>query len=408
MRIFARPALALAITICMILVGITLVSSAAPGKSPAQEPWSTPQILTGSGEIQAVGASATNNDKYFLAWEDQTLPSIYYSFMMTNTWRPPDYAIRGIDPAVAAAPNGQTMLFVTRFDEGTNRYLLIALPFADYPGFYTDVTCTQDANAGNPSLVVLSDNTVFYVNKEGNTIYQGSFPLSNPDNRSCEPLTTTAGPVHGDSPYLTVSPNGQTLHVVWTEDGQVLYMASTDRGHTWGISGITGATAPLTNFSGEPGDSILPRLLVDDKEVLHLVWVQNIPDQPLRVYYTNSSQFLQPTLLSNAALDGDNPVVAEDRFGYISVIWTEGSNDIKRIVMRQRTPGDTIFGALISVTDTEIPGLDNPVAIAMRSTGDILSAWSQTVGGSNRGLFYTTSKSHFLRIYLPLLKKNGY
>ncbi|MSP12697.1 MAG: hypothetical protein EXR62_07030 [Chloroflexi bacterium] len=408
MRILARPALALAITICLVLVGITLVSSAAPGKSPAQEPWSTPQILTGSGEIQGVVAAATTNNKYFLAWEDQTLPSIYYSFMMTNTWQPPDYAIRGIDPAVVAAPNGRTLLVVNRYDQGTNRYLLVALPFTDYPGFYTDVTCTQDANAGSPSLVILNDNVVFYVNKEGNTIYQGSFPLSNPDNRTCKPLTTTAGPVHGDSPFLTVSPNGQRLHVVWTEDGKILYMESTDRGHTWGVSGIQGATAPLTNLSSEPGDSILSHLMVDDKEVLHLVWVQNVPDQPLQVYYTNSSQFLQRTLISNPALDGDNPMIAQDRFGYINLVWTEGSDDNKRIVMRERVPGNTSFGPFKPITDADIPGLDNPVTVAVRSTGDILTAWSQTIGGSNRGLFYTTSKNRFLHLYLPLLKKNGY
>jgi PKD domain len=163
------------------------------------------------------------------------------------------------------------------------------------------------------------------------------------------------------------------IYVVWEDDtannSNILFGRSTD-------GGMTFLTQPLSNTTGYSSG---PRICVDSKGAINVVWVDDTPGNPV-VYFRRSTDggatFLPPTSLSSVAAYSASPQIAVDGSGNISVVWESDSAPVG-ILFRNSADGVTFSATLNLATNPVNPNLTASLApqMAIGVDGSINIVW---------------------------------
>jgi hypothetical protein len=154
----------------------------------------------------------------------------------------------------------------------------------------------------------------------------------------------------GESKFASVAVSGPAVHVVWTDfrDGnyEIYYKRSTDAGVSWGAD---------TRLTNNIEWSRLPSVSVSGT-VVHVVWIDNRDDLEYEIYYKRSTDagltWGADTRLTNTNGESLNPSVAVSGSA-VHVVWTDQPEYWYYEVYYKRNPTGNITG-IINIS-SEIP-----------------------------------------------------
>ena len=174
------------------------------------------------------------------------------------------------------------------------------------------------------------------------------------------------------TPQVAADASGN-IYVVWEDDtatnSNILFGRSTD-------GGMTFLTKPLSNTTGF---SYSPRICVDGKGAISVVWVDDTTGNPV-VYFSRSTDggatFSSPASLSSVDAYSASPQVAVDGAGNISVVWESDSAPVG-ILFRHSADGAMFSPAVNLATNPINPKLTGSLApqMAVGVDGSINVVW---------------------------------
>lgn len=178
------------------------------------------------------------------------------------------------------------------------------------------------------------------------------------------------------TPQMAVDASGN-ISVVWEDDtasnSNILFSRSTDGGMTF--------SAPK-NLSNTSGFSFNPRVAVDSKGAVSVVWLDDTPGN-LDVFFSRSTDgvnFSTPQNLSNDSADQGNPQVAVGADGGISVVWE--NDDITLGVFFTHSSDGVTFSTPLDLT-TNAGGSFSP-QLAVGADGGINVVWEDDGSGISK------------------------
>jgi hypothetical protein len=166
------------------------------------------------------------------------------------------------------------------------------------------------------------------------------------------------------TPQVGVDAAGN-INVVWEDDtasnSYIFFSRSADGGVTF---------SPAKNLSSSQGSSWNPRIAVDSEGNINVVWIDATTGQD--IFFSRSTDsgmsFSSPKNLSNGSSNAENPQVAVDASGKISVAW-----DVTNAVMFTYSADGASFSAPINLA-SNTTGSSSP-AMAVGADGSINIAW---------------------------------
>lgn len=181
----------------------------------------------------------------------------------------------------------------------------------------------------------------------------------------------------------SIASNGNSVHVVYTDDGagnlEIFYRRSTNSGLNWE------AETRLTNSADS---SVLPSIALSGT-TLHLVW-QDKRDGNTEIYYKRSSNnglnWETDFRFTNTSINSNNPCISVSG-SYINVVWQEGGG----IYYRRSTNGGVNWGA-----DVIIRGTSNSAhtpSICM-SGSNVYIAWMELISQNNYVVYCKRSSDY--------------
>jgi hypothetical protein len=191
--------------------------------------------------------------------------------------------------------------------------------------------------------------------------------FSSPKNVSNDPRFTY-------TPQVAVDGTGD-INVVWEDDtannSNILFSRSSDGGATF--------SAPK-NISNSSGFSFNPRMAVDSKGKIDVVWVDDTLGNP-NVMFSHSSDggatFSAPVNLSNDTAYFSSPQVAVDSLGNVHVVWESDSGN-SGIFYSHSTDGVAFSAPLTLSTNT---GGSIAPQLALDLAGNVNVVWEDDVLG---------------------------
>jgi PKD domain len=171
------------------------------------------------------------------------------------------------------------------------------------------------------------------------------------------------------TPQVAVDAGG-SIYVVWEDDialgSNVLFSRSAD-------GGVTFSTPK--NLSNSSGYSFSPRIAVDARGGINVLWLNNTPGY-YAVFFSRSADggatFSGPNNLSNGPADTGNPEIAVDAGGNISVVW-ENDDITFGVFYTHSTDAGATFSTPVNLA-TNTTGSFSP-QLAADGNGDIYVVW---------------------------------
>jgi hypothetical protein len=192
------------------------------------------------------------------------------------------------------------------------------------------------------------------------------------------PLIVSNNTANGSfTPQVAVDSNGN-IFAVWEDDtstnSNILFSRSTDGGATF--------SAPK-NLSMTSGFSFNPRIAVDSKGGINVVWEDDTPGN-VDVMFSRSADagvsFSPPVNVSNSTASAGSPEVATDTNGNIFVVWENDSMNLGILFSRSTDGGVTFSTPAFLSTNTA--GSISP-QIAVDSGGNISVVWEDDILGTS-------------------------
>jgi hypothetical protein len=224
-------------------------------------------------------------------------------------------------------------------------------------------------NAGDLVHVLWADTTapseIFY-KRDGADFDPATTNLSGTDEASSEPA---------------IAVSGSTVHVVWVDSGEILYMRSSDSGGSFDDS---------INLSTSAGLSFSPRIAVSGNTV-HVVWADSTSPISEIIYKrsTDGGVSFQPAkLISGTPADeSTSPDIAVSG-NNVHIVWQDGAGGNNDVLYRRSLNGGSTFpNVIMNISDNV--GLSEFPAIAV-SDSNVHVVWDDTTPG-NPDIFYRRS-----------------
>jgi hypothetical protein len=174
------------------------------------------------------------------------------------------------------------------------------------------------------------------------------------------------------TPQVAVDSSGN-INVVWEDDtdnnSNILFSRSTDGGMTFLQA------KPVSNSTGY---SYSPRICVDSRGAINVVWVDDAPGKPA-VYFSRSTDgganFSTPAKLSSDGAYSASPQVAVDGAGSISVVWESDATPLG-ILFRHSADGAAFSAVANLTTNSSLAGVAAP-QLAVGVDGSINVVWEE-------------------------------
>ena len=212
-----------------------------------------------------------------------------------------------------------------------------------------------------------------------------------------KPKNVVSNPDFQVTPQVGVDTAGN-INIVWEDDiasnSYIFFSRSTDGGATFSPS-------PAKNLSSSLGSSWNPRIAVDSQGNINVVWIDATTGQD--IFYSRSTDsgmtFSSPKNLSNGATNAENPQIAVDASGNISVAW-----DITNGVMFTYSTDGTSFSTPVNLT-TNTTGSSAP-AMAVGTDGSINIVWEDDFN-SKAHICFSRSTNNGQSFSAPTTVSNG-
>jgi hypothetical protein len=231
----------------------------------------------------------------------------------------------------------------------------ISLPATSSSSMQSNKTLTIGDKGEGDGLIASAINTGTLVHVLWDDVTPGNDEVFyKRDGADFDPTTINLsnGPVPSFQPAIAAE--GNNVHVVWTENNEILYKRSTDRGAAFTFSTI--------NLSNNGGESVEPAIAVSGDNV-HVVWRDNSD-----IFYKRSpnggASFTEPTKnLSNNAGFSWRPTIAASG-NNIHVAWSDNTPVNFDILYRRSINGGSTFPNIIKNLSSNVGQSLNP-AIAV-------------------------------------------
>lgn len=178
------------------------------------------------------------------------------------------------------------------------------------------------------------------------------------------------------------------LHVVWQEI--IAGAIYADIYYTAQLA--SGAWAPPVNISRNSGQSIDPWLTIGRDGTLHVVWRDFTQDEAQgEVYYARkplAGEWTTPANLSQTAGDSSGPVLAEDAYGVVHLVWYDNNPGNWDILYVTKPPAG-IWTTASNLSET--PGRSGQPTMVFDPRGILHVAWADDTPGDFDA--YYTSKA---------------
>lgn len=187
------------------------------------------------------------------------------------------------------------------------------------------------------------------------------------------------------TPQVAVDAGG-SIYAVWEDqtvlNSNILFSCSTD-------GGVTFSTPK--NLSNSSGYSFSPRIAVDARGGINVLWVDTTPGY-WAVFFSRSADggatFSAPHNLSNGPADSGNPEVAVDAGGNISVVW-ENENITFGVFYTHSADGGASFSTPVNLA-TNTTGSFGP-QLALDASGNLYVAWEDDFNSQSDISFSSSS-----------------
>lgn len=210
----------------------------------------------------------------------------------------------------------------------------------------------NDRESSRPRLAASGDSVYVVWQEFTSDSYDILFRASNDNGSSFgEPIKMNKQPVNAADPRRSDSPrlvaHGNSVYVVWVDDDDILFRASSDNGSSFG-EGIS-----LSENSADVGVFLRPHIAVYDSSV-YVVWVDS-KDIFFRASSDNGSSFGEATNLSaagknvTAPVRSDLPDIAVSDSG-VYVVWVDYTPGNYDIFFRASTDNGSSFGEAVELS----------------------------------------------------------
>ena len=197
-----------------------------------------------------------------------------------------------------------------------------------------------------------------------------------------------------DRPRIYVDSNGN-INVVWpnTTPGNrnIFFTRSTDGGQTFSF--------PL-NLSASPGASNRPRMAIDSSGNINVVWHDTTPGNR-DIFFSHSANgviFSFPVNISSNPSNSQNPNIAVDTDGNLSVFWQDGAPGNRFIFYSGSADGGQTFSPPLNIsTSTNNSGFPR---LAVDRKGNINVGWHDNTPDAD--IFFTRSTDRGQTFSSPL------
>ncbi|HEV2489900.1 MAG TPA: PKD domain-containing protein [Candidatus Acidoferrales bacterium] len=203
------------------------------------------------------------------------------------------------------------------------------------------------------------------------------------------------------TPQIAVDGNGN-MFMAWEDDtsnnSNILFSRSTDGGATFSAA---------MNLSQTSGFSFNPRIAVDGKGGVNVVWEDSTPGNTVIMFSRSTDggvTFSTAVNVSNSTASAGSPEVAADANGNLFVVWENDSQNLG-ILFSRSTDGGATFSAPIFLS-TNTAGSVTP-QIAADLNGNLSVVWEDDFNGASdisfsesvdHGTTFSTPKSLSLNI----------
>lgn len=189
------------------------------------------------------------------------------------------------------------------------------------------------------------------------------------------------------TPQIAVDGNGN-IFMAWEDDtatnSNILFSRSTDGGTTF--------STPM-NLSNTTGGSFSPRIAVDSKGGVNVVWEDSTPGNSVIMFSRSTNTgatFSTPVNVSNSTASAGNPEVAADASGNLFVIWENDSAPLGILFSRSSDGGATFSAPAFISSNTA--GSITP-QIAVDASGNISVVWEDDFSGAS-DISFSESADH--------------
>ncbi|MFZ0511434.1 MAG: trypsin-like peptidase domain-containing protein [Candidatus Nitrosopolaris sp.] len=213
-------------------------------------------------------------------------------------------------------------------------------------------------------------------------------------NTFSKPANLTSG-IRIDSETPSIGAYENKVYVVWTDNSpgnfDIFFIKSTDGGNTF--------SKPL-NLSNDPGLSYLPRIAIDGKNNVYVVWTDNSPGN-YNILFTKSldggASFDKPIILSNLKGVSNFPSIAASGNNTVYVVWshknntdfdpsnTENQTQTYDIFFTKSLDQGHAFSKPVNLSDD--PANSQSPALAISEMGTVYIVWSDNSIGTYETFF---------------------
>jgi len=235
-------------------------------------------------------------------------------------------------------------------------------------------------------------------------------------------------------PDLALSPDGDTLHVVWEQVETIIEPEISHSRTVWYTAGVWQSgeqqflwSAPVC-LSPNGQTAVRPRVTVDEAGRVHVTWVElygglliRPPGQYINYRRQESIQWTDPIHIDPVHVMVNNitptwsKAIADARGDTICVVWhgyrgtLEDTGQEETLMRCSRNGGQTWDSFTTNISETP-NRLSLYPAIRIDSTGHLHIIWREYQGGSymtNYDIYYRSGSIPKFRIYLPLVLRKS-
>ena len=192
-------------------------------------------------------------------------------------------------------------------------------------------------------------------------------------------------PKQSMQPAITVDSNG-SIYIAWEDSSpgndEIYILKSIDNGESW---------KQFANISGNSGNSQSPRIIMDGKDNIYVVW----HDYTLgnwEIFFSKSSDhganWSQGYNISNSTEMSIRPVISVDAAGNINVTWQDSIKGESNIYYSRSIDTGSSWATPLDVSNKL--GSSYLSAIDVDSAGNIIIVWQGQLSGTE-GILYTGS-----------------
>src|SRR5579864_8326913 len=359
--------------------------------------FSTPKNVSNNSDYSFTPQIAVDsNGAIYLAWEDDTATNSNILFSRSTdggaTFSTPVNLSKSsgfsFNPRIAIGGAGSVNV-VWEDETPSNTNIMFSHSTNAGATFGTPINLSNDsAESGSPQIAVDTAGDIYAV-WEHDSLNLGIFFSRSTDGgvTFSTPAVLSVSTLGSFSPQIALGPNG-SIGVVWEDDvsltSDISFSYSADHGATFSFP---------QSLSYHTGNSVSPEVAIDLTGNIDVVWENDSPGN-FDVFFSrsadNGATFSTPQNLSHGSGDAQNPRIGLDAKGNINLVWDDNTppDFNPDIYFARSSDGGATFSSPLNISNNA--GFSANPFLTIDAGANINVAWEDNTPG-NEDIFFSRS-----------------